>query len=87
MQLFTYHFNGVILKSVAYSFLENDFLFFRVIISEGSECTIASSGIPDTENKTIWVQSHRSGETVLAHDLIQALGEGIERAGIISVGK
>jgi hypothetical protein len=74
-------------KSVAYSFLENGSPYFRVVISEGLECTITSSGIPGPENKTIWVQSHKPGETLLAHELVQALGEGIERAGIISVGK
>jgi hypothetical protein len=81
MQLFTYHYMDEIRKSVAYSFLENGRPYFRVLINDGLECTIASSGIPDPENKTIWVQSHKPGETVLAHDLIQALGEGIERAG------
>ena len=55
MQLFTYHYMDETRKSVADSFLENGCIYYRIKMNDGLECIIASFGIPDPENKTIWV--------------------------------
>ena len=39
---------------------------------------ILRAGILNRQNKMIWVQSVQHGEPVWPHELIQALGEGIE---------
>jgi hypothetical protein len=43
---------------------------------------ILRAGIQTKENKMIWVQSVQHGEPVWPHDLIQALGEGIEQLDV-----
>lgn len=43
---------------------------------------IVPSGFPGPGNRIIWVQSHKGDETVLAHELVQAIGEGVERSGM-----
>jgi hypothetical protein len=41
---------------------------------------ILRAGIQTKENKMIWVQTIQHGEVVWPHELIQALGDGIELA-------
>jgi hypothetical protein len=35
-------------------------------------------GIRSRDDKTIWHQSHKESEIVQPHDLVQAMGEGLE---------
>jgi hypothetical protein len=82
MQTFRYYYNDETYESEVMMFLDGSFTYYQLKMSDGLECTITSSGIRCPENKTIWVQSHKPDEKVLSHDLIQALGEGLENAGI-----
>ena len=82
MQVFRYQYQDETCESDAVMFLDRSFTYYRIKMGDGLECTIASSGVRGPDNKTIWVQSHKPDEKVLSHDLIQALGEGLENAGI-----
>jgi hypothetical protein len=82
MQPFTFRYKSEIRKSQAARFMDEGYQCFLVTTSSGLELTIVPSGLPGSENKTIWVQTHKPGEKIHPHDLVQALGEGLENAGI-----
>ena len=48
---------------------------------------ILRSAIQNRNDKMIWVQCVQHGDPVWPHDLIQAIGEGLEKAGLITAGK
>jgi hypothetical protein len=53
---------------------------YRITFDDGY-AIITPSGIPGT-GMVIWVQSNKPGETIYPHELIQAIGEGLEEARI-----
>ena len=82
MQMFLYNYNDESLRASAALMVDECLGGFRVKMNDEPEFTISPSGIPGPENKTIWVQSHKSGEKIWPHELVLALGEGIESAEI-----
>jgi hypothetical protein len=62
---------------------EKGYGWFKVFFFEHSTI-ILRTGIQNKDNKMIWVQSIQLGESVWPHDLIQALGEGLEKIGVSS---
>lgn len=54
---------------------------YRIQIGEHFS-VIVPSGFPGPNNSIVWVQSHKGNETVLDHELVQAIGEGVERSGM-----
>ncbi len=77
MQPFYYHYRGEIKDSSAVLYSDNGHLRYLVSLGE-LWVTIAPSGFTDTYGKIIWVQSNKPGEIVQPHELVQAMGEGIE---------
>jgi hypothetical protein len=53
--------------------------WIKVIFFEHS-AIILPAGFQTRDNKMIWVQSIQQGEAVWPHDLIQTLGEAIEKS-------
>jgi hypothetical protein len=53
----------------------------KVIFFEHS-AVILPAGFQTRDNKMIWVQSIQQGEAVWPHDLIQTLGEAIEKSSL-----
>jgi hypothetical protein len=51
--------------------------WIKVIFFDHS-AIISPTGIRSKNNRKIWVQNIQTGESVWPHDLIQAMGEGIE---------
>jgi hypothetical protein len=58
---------------------EKGYGWIKVFFFEHS-AFILKAGFLNKQNKMIWVQIVQHGELVWPHDLIQALGEGIETA-------
>jgi hypothetical protein len=55
---------------------------YRVTLGNNIWLTITPARIPGTDSKAIWIQSNRHGEIPQPHELVQALGQGLEDAGI-----
>jgi hypothetical protein len=81
MKPFAYHFEGETYQSNVEYFKEGADHRYRVQL-ENSFSIIVPSGFPGPNDTIIWVQSHKGDETVLAHELVQAIGEGIEQSGM-----
>jgi hypothetical protein len=77
---FTYHNN-----ECQGNFLSTDrgYGWLKVFFFDHSAIILRTS-IQTKDNGMIWVQSIQQGEAVWPHDLIQALGEGLEKMGITS---
>jgi hypothetical protein len=82
MTTFTYTYHN---NECQGNFLSTDkgYGWFRVFFFEHSAIILRTS-ITTNDNKRIWVQSIQQGEAVWPHDLIQAMGEGLEKMGINS---
>jgi hypothetical protein len=63
-------------------FREEGYHRFRILLENGDSVIIAPSGIRDTMNNIIWVQSIKPGESNQTHEFIQALGKGLENSGL-----
>jgi hypothetical protein len=81
MKPFTYQFRGETFQSAVDYYMEGSDHRYRVQINQGFS-VIVPAGFPGPNNSIVWVQSHKAGETVLDHELVQAIGEGLERSGM-----
>lgn len=61
---------------------EKGYGWIKVFFFEHS-ALILKAGFQNREDKMIWVQIVQHGELVWPHDLIQALGEGVETAELL----
>jgi hypothetical protein len=81
MKPFAYFFEGVTYHSTVEYFKEGADHRYRVQV-ENNYSIIVPSAFPGPNNAIVWVQSHKGDEIVLAHELVQALGEGVEHSGM-----
>lgn len=81
MAAFTFTYQGRFLNAVADHYTEDGYNRYRITLIDVT-FVIAPSGFTGKDGKTIWVQPIKPGEFGQPHDLVQALGEGIEAAGI-----
>jgi len=81
MKPFTYHFRGETFQSAAEYYKEGADHRYRVQLGEIFS-VIVPSGFPGPNHSIVWVQSHKDDEIVLDHELVQAIGEGMERSGM-----
>ena len=81
MKPFTYHFKGETFQSSVEYYMDGRDHRYRVRAGEQFS-VIVPSGFPGPNNSIVWVQSHRGNETVLDHELVQAIGEGVESSGM-----
>jgi hypothetical protein len=78
MQPLKFEHNGIVHDSLFEYFQTGVSHRFRVFIND-RYLVIAIAGFRTPQNKIIWVQSNEPNEPDLDHDLVQALGEGIEK--------
>ncbi|HEY4966983.1 MAG TPA: hypothetical protein VII28_11310 [Puia sp.] len=81
MKTFTYQYQGETFQSAVEYYMEGRDHRYRVQLGE-SFSVIVPSGFPGPNHSIVWVQSHKGNETVLDHELVQAIGEGVERSGM-----
>jgi hypothetical protein len=81
MKTFTYQYRGETFQSAVKYYMEGRDHRYRVQIGQNFS-VIVPSGFPGPNNSILWVQSHKANETVLDHELVQAIGEGLERSGM-----
>ncbi len=77
MPNFSYSYQGQTHNASAEHFLEGGHHRYLITLDNGSEFALAPIGIP-SKNGIIWGQSNKPGEVIYAHELVQALGEGLE---------
>jgi hypothetical protein len=80
VQSFQYIYKDQVQDASADHFTENGYNRYKISF-EGGYAVVAPSGIPGT-GTVIWVQSNQPGDTIYPHELIQAIGEGLEEARI-----
>jgi hypothetical protein len=80
MQLFTYEYDGIVYDAFAEHYTVEMYNRYR-IIHENRTVVIAPTGTP-IPGMIIWIQVNKPEEIIYAHGLIQAMGEGLERARI-----
>jgi hypothetical protein len=84
MRSFTYQYQGQILHSIADNYIVDGYNRYRVSL-DGGYCVIAPSGYPGPDGSIIWVQQNYYGEFILPNELLQALGQGIEKARLSTI--
>ena len=78
MRSFTYQYKGETVESLWAVSVENGDLRYRVKLGTDLWLTIVPTFVTGTADKIIWQQSNNEHEIVQPHDLVQAMGEGIE---------
>ena len=78
MRSFTYQYKGETVESLWAASVENGDLRYRVKLGIELWLTIIPTFVAGTDKKIIWLQSVKEHEIVQPHDLVQAMGEGIE---------
>jgi hypothetical protein len=81
MKMFRYNYRGEIRQSEVDYFMDRGGHRYRVVTQTGS-CVIVPLALPGPKGITLWVQSVKPGETEYPHDMVQALGEGVELSGL-----
>ena len=78
MYPFTYQYKGETFESFYALSAEKGDTRYQVKLQDAWFTIVALdfSRLPD--NKIIWHQANKDGEIILSHDLVQAVGEGIE---------
>jgi hypothetical protein len=80
MEPFTYQYKGESYNSHAAYIVDGSCKLYHVTSGNGLEFNIEPSEIPAPNGKIIWVQSNKTFEKIQPHELVQAVGEGLERA-------
>jgi hypothetical protein len=78
MRPFTYQYKGETVESLWAVSVEKGDLRYRVKIGTDLWLTIVPTFVTSPSDKIIWLQSNKEHEIVQPHDLVQAMGEGIE---------
>jgi hypothetical protein len=79
MHSFTYKHKGILYESTAAHYLDGCYDRYRVSLYDGLEFVIAPMGIGGPNGKIIWLQSNKEGEVIQPHNLVQAIGEGLNQ--------
>jgi len=78
MRSFTYQYKGETVESLWAVSVEKGNLRYKVKLDGDRWLTIIPTFVASPTDKIIWLQSNKEFETVQPHDLVQAMGEGIE---------
>ncbi len=78
MQSFTYQYKGETVESLCAISVEKGDIRYKVKLRDVWFTIVPLSFPPPDDNKILWHQSNKEGELILSHDLVQAMGEGIE---------
>ena len=78
MPHFTYKYNGIKYKSTLEHFLKDGHDHYRVTAPDGVEFVMAPADSLTANGQIVWDQSNIMGEIIQPHDLVQAIGEGID---------
>jgi hypothetical protein len=78
MRSFTYQYKGETVESLWAVSVEKGDLRYKVKLGTDQWLTIVPTFVTSPSDKIIWLQSNKEHEFVQPHDLVQAMGEGIE---------
>jgi hypothetical protein len=80
MYPFTYQYKGETFESFYALSLEKGDVRYKVKLQD-TWFSIVAIVFPVENNRIIWHQANKEDELILSHDLVQAIGEGIEALG------
>jgi len=75
---FTYQYKGETFESLYALTPEKGDARYKVKLPDAWYTIVALNFPRLPDNKFIWHQANKDGEIILSHDLVQAIGEGIE---------
>ena len=78
MYPFTYQYKGETFESLYSLSAEKGDARYQVKLQDAWYTIVALDFPRLPDNKIIWHQANKDGEIILPHDLVQAMGEGIE---------
>lgn len=81
MKMFRYNYRGEVRQSEVEYYMDRGAHRYRVV-TQGGHCVVVPLAFPGPNGITLWVQSVKPGEIEYPHDLVQAMGEGIEQSGV-----
>jgi hypothetical protein len=87
MEPFACQYKGESYNSRAVFIVDGRCKLYHVTSSNGLEFNIEPSEISTPNGKIIWVQANKPFEKIQPHELVQAVGERLEEAGIYIAGK
>jgi hypothetical protein len=79
---FTFRFEDESYDAFASRLREAGKIRYRVTTEEGMRIVIYPVSTPVMGQQTLWIQLNKPGEAIKTAEFIQALGEGIQHAGI-----
>ncbi len=82
MELFNYHWLGRILQATSDHYTEDLFHRYRILLPDGSGLVIFPDRIMGYESPVLWFALEKTDEGKFPSELIQAIGEGLEGAGL-----
>ncbi len=80
MQHFTFEYNGTVGDAIVEHYTEDFYNRYRITL-EDDLVIIAPTNIAGM-NMVIWIQVTKRGDKIFPHELVQALGQGLEDARI-----
>lgn len=78
MHRFKYKYKNVVYESTMEYYMQDFQHRYRVALPNGLRFVIAKFGMSPPNTRIIWLQSNKDGEIVQPHDLVRAIGEGLE---------
>ncbi len=78
MRSFNYQYKGETVESLWAASVDGGDLCYKVKLGTDLWLTIVPTFIKSPGDKIIWLQAVKEHEIVQPHDLVQAMGEGIE---------
>jgi hypothetical protein len=83
MKDFIYHYQGTTYMAAVTPYTNQEGYFrYRVMFDKSKGVIIGHAGVRGLNNQLLWVQELRNGIIEEPHELIQAVGEGLESAGM-----
>ena len=83
MHKITFKYKNATHEAIAKAFTGKRHKWYLINLHGGLNFVIAPAGADGTENKPVWLQENIPGETVHPKEFIQAVGSGLEAAGLV----
>jgi len=83
MHKITFKYKNTTHQAIARTFTGKRQNWYLINLHDGLNFVIAPAGANSVENKAVWLQEKIPGEIVHPKEFIQAVGSGLEAAGLV----
>lgn len=83
MHKITFKYKNATHQAVIKTFTGKKQKWYLINLHDGPDFVIVPAEMNSVEHKAVWQQEHIPGEIVLPKELIQAVGSGLEAAGLV----